>query len=107
MFAICLSCPGYTLNPTRANSRYWHLCHTKNQVSITRQNAMLISIHPYPERYDPNPISSISHLIFPNVSTIYTNEKQRHLRLRPSRLTLEKDGFPMLAVRTLFIRTRL
>ena len=47
------------------------------------------------------------HLIFPNVSTIHTNEKQRHLRLRPSRLTLEKHSLPMLAFRTLLIRTGL
>jgi hypothetical protein len=39
--------------------------------------------------------------------TIYTNKKQCHLRLCPSRLTLEKHSLPMLTVRTFLIRTRL
>ena len=50
-------------------------------------------------------IPIISQLILPNVPTIYTHEKQGHLRLRPSRLTLEKHSLPMFTAWALLVRT--
>jgi hypothetical protein len=41
------------------------------------------------------------------MSTSHANEKQRHLRFRPTGLTLKKDSFLVLAVGTLFTRPRL